>query len=384
MLKTTAAAAALVLAAAPTLAKPPTVLGPVFVIALENHNFTQPKAYRETQQIFGNPAAPFINSLLKPGTPAAKYVSYATRYLNVPPQNGRPMHPSEPNYVWSEAGVHGKLNDNDPYPDNIVDAPSLSAELQAAGLSWKSYQEDTDLLFADGQLTNTVAPMSQWTVPLVSFSGTSPTYVNPYNGDHQYQYVAKHNPQVFFTATNGGNNTTPSNPEALHYAPMEQLAVDLAADTVADYNWITPDEFNDMHSYLANGFTYHGVHYVGDPASIAEGDNFLSKVVPMIMASKAFQRGGVIVIWNDEAEGENGSVPGKFAMTEIVISKLAKGNASQVGVRYDHSSDLRTWQRLFHLTPAQGYDWLGDSSAATSLSALFQADAIPELSALVR
>lgn len=383
MLKTSLAAA-LILAGGPALAKPPTSLGPVFVIALENHNFTQPKGYQRVEQIFGNPAAPFINGLLKPGTAAAKYVSYATNYLNVPPQNGRPMHPSEPNYVWSEAGVHGKLNDNDPYPNNVVDAPSLTAELQAAGMSWKSYQEDTDLLFVHGQLTNTVAPISQWTVPLVSFSGSSPAHTNPYNGDHQYEYAAKHNPPVFFRKTNGGDNTTPSNPESLHYAPMQQLAVDLAADTVADYNWITPDALNDMHSYLNDGFTYHGVHYVRDPAAIAAGDNFLSQVVPMIMASKAFQRGGVIVIWDDEAEGDTGAIPGRFTITEIVISKLAKGNAFSTAIHYDHSSDLRTWQRLFHLTPTQGYRWLGDSSAATPLSALFQPDAVPELFTAIR
>lgn len=134
MLKLSAVAAAAVLMAAGADAQSGRV-GPVFVIAMENHNFTQPKAFGKLQQIFGNPAAPFINSLLSRGDPNAEYVSYATNYRNVPPQNGRPTHPSEPNYVWSEAGLHGPPNNNDPYPDNIVDAPSLSAELQAAGMT---------------------------------------------------------------------------------------------------------------------------------------------------------------------------------------------------------------------------------------------------------
>ncbi len=34
----------------------------VFVIAMENHNWTQPSSLTSPQQIFGNPAAPYINS----------------------------------------------------------------------------------------------------------------------------------------------------------------------------------------------------------------------------------------------------------------------------------------------------------------------------------
>lgn len=362
-----ATAAALIMAGGSHAAAP----GPVFVIALENHDFTQPSTYKATEQIFGNPAAPFINSLLKAGTSAAQDVSYATNYTNVPG-----VHPSEPNYVWSQAGLHGPLNDNDPYPNNIVHKPSLNALLQAAGMTWKSYQEDTDLVTVDGKLTNTVAPSSKWTVPLVSFSGSSPTYTNPYNGSNVYGYAAKHNPPVFFKATNGGDNIKPSNPEAKYYAPLQQLAVDLTNNTVADYNWITPDLDNDMHDTLPGGFTYNGIHYTGDAASIAQGDNFLSKVVPMIEASQAFQNGGIIVIWNDESEGGDS---GKYTLTEIVISKLTKGNAYHSAINYTHSSDLRTWQEIFGLSPTQGQAWLGGAASATSLSALFVAGSIPPL-----
>jgi hypothetical protein len=375
---TMAAAVAMLAAGAAQAGKSPDAVGPIFVIALENHNFIQPPAYTEQQQIFHNPAAPYINSLVKPGDPNAQYVSFATRYLNVVDGSGVSVHPSEPNYVWAEAGVHGPLNDNDPYPSNVVNAPSLSAELQAAGISWKSYQEDTDLVTKGGHLTNTVKPQDQWTVPLVSFSGTSSTYTNLYNGSHQYNYATKHNPMAFFTATNGGNDKTPSNPEAKYYAPLQQLAVDLAANTVAQYNWITPDEYNDMHSALNGGFTYQGVHYTGDQSAIAAGDNFLSQVVPMIEASQAFQNGGTIIIWDDENEGET-EEDGKFSAPEIVISKLAKGGATKVSVSYTHSSDLRTLQKLFGMTPDHGHPWLGASATSNTLAAMFQDGAFPAL-----
>src|SRR5712675_2301133 len=102
----------------------------VFVIAMENHNWTQP-ANQFTggiQQIFQNPAAPFINSLVGGNAFAvvngrtiniSEQTAYATNYHNVlatPSGNNPHIHPSEPNYLWAEAGTNfGVLNDNDPF-----------------------------------------------------------------------------------------------------------------------------------------------------------------------------------------------------------------------------------------------------------------------------
>jgi hypothetical protein len=355
----------------------------VFVIALENHNFTQPAGVTSPGQLFGNPAAPYLNSLITPGAANAAQVSYASAYHNVPPQTaGSPsgagnLHPSEPNYVWAEAGVAGPRNDADPYPSNVVNAPSLSATLAASGQSWRSYQEGIDLAKnSSGGLTNTVLSTSQYVVPLKSFSGKSTDYTNPYNGSHQYNYATKHDPQVFFTATNGGNDSTPANAQALNYAPLEQLSADLQTNSVARYNWITPDQYNDMHTALTGGFTYNGNTYTGDQAEIAQGDNFLSKIVPLIMASQAYQDNGAIVNWNDETEGETLATFNQFANPEIVISPLAKGNAYNSVISYDHSSDLRTMQEIFGISPGQGYGWLGGAASARDLSDLFQSGAI--------
>ena len=382
MLKTALLAAAAAIALAPA-AHAATGIGDVFYIAMENHNWTQPSTVTGINQILGNSAAPFINSLVTPGNPNSTYVSYASNYQNVPG-----IHPSEPNYVWMEAGKSGPLNDNQPYPSNIVAGPSLSALLQSSGSSWRSYQEDTDLLTTTGQninipgatgsLTNTVASNSAFTVPLTNFSGTSSSYTNAYNGSHQYNYAAKHDPQAFFTATNGGNNSTSSNPEAQFYAPLQQLQGDLINNTVARYNWITPDQFNDMHTALSTSFTYNGVTYAAgsDEEEIALGDNFLSQIIPEIMASQAFQNNGEIVIWNDETEGEgNPSQPG-FSSMEIVISPLAKGNAYTNNILYTHSNDLNTLQDIFGLrgTP------LGAAAGTYSMIDLYKPGAfsVPE------
>ncbi len=124
----------------------------VFYIAMENHNWTQPAAFSGLNQIFGNSAAPFINSLVTPGNPNSAMVSYASNYQNVPPTAGVPVHPSEPNYVWMEAGSDptSLRNDANPYPNNIVNSPNLSGVLQSHDITWKSYQEDTDLAKVNG------------------------------------------------------------------------------------------------------------------------------------------------------------------------------------------------------------------------------------------
>jgi hypothetical protein len=373
----------------------------VFVIALENHNWTQPTTLAGgIQQVYQNPNASFLNSLVN-GTASvyvdgqlvniSKQVAYAANYHNVlatPSGNNPHIHPSEPNYIWAEAGTNfGIANDADPYastPPNAQDATQhLSGLLQRAGHTWMSYQEDIDLASSNGSLINTPLPRSQWTVPLTSQSGTfaQSSNLNQYNASLQYNYAAKHNPMVFFADTNGGNDLSTSNPLARHYLPLQQLAFDLAGNNVAEYNWITPDQFNDQHSGLKNGIA--GV--TGDAGMIRAGDNAASQLVPMIMASRAYRDGGAIILWWDESEdtGEPNDNADDFNHTigEIVISPLAHENeggmpyASQVNMT--HSSDLRTMQEVFHVRANGKSPFLGDAQNVPDLSDLFQPGVIP-------
>src|SRR5215469_7357600 len=293
----------------------------VFVIAMENHNWTQPanQFSGPIQQIFQNPNAPFINSLVN-GTAVvtingaqvniSPQVAYAANYHNVlaTVSGTNPhIHPSEPNYLWAEAGFNFNIfNDSDPFflqaPANFVNSQEnqlhLVRLLTHAGRTWRSYQEDTDLTSTAAGLTNVPLPPAQWTVPISSFSGNFASGVNQFNGSTQFNYAAKHNPQVFFNDSNGGDDPSTTNPLSHNYAPLQQLFVDLANNSVADYNWITPDQFNDQHTSLKGGFM--GV--TGDAANILQGDNFLKMVIPQIMASRAYRDRGAIIIWWDESE----------------------------------------------------------------------------------
>jgi len=124
-------------------------------------------------------AGPVIN----PANGHSAQVSYATAYFNA----GKGVHPSEPNYVWAEAGTDfGIHTDAEPRSTNhnIFDAPHLTAQFNAAGISWKNYQEDVQLGLS----------------PTNNASGTNGP-VNPYYGTTQYNYAVKHNPMAFFSDT---------------------------------------------------------------------------------------------------------------------------------------------------------------------------------------
>jgi hypothetical protein len=331
-------------------------LGNIFVIAMENHNFTQPTNQASPQPIFGNPAAPFMNSLITPGHPNAAQVSFALNYFNA----GTGVHPSEPSYVWAEAGTDfGVHTDADPRAANgntfYNQSLHLTALLNAAGIPWKNYQEDIEL---------SVSPTNS------AIGTTGP--VNPYYGTGQYNYAVKHNPMAFFADTATQN-----------VYPLAQLFTDLTNNAVGRYNWITPNQYNDAHSTLNGGFTYNGTHYTGDSANIAQGDSFLAQVIPQIMASPAYQHNGAIIIWWDESEGGDGT---NRTIPEIVISPLAKGNAYASPVPVSHSSDIKTVEEIFGLpflnnpipaTETNNFGGYNHVATVNDLGDLFVAGAIP-------
>jgi hypothetical protein len=343
-------------------------VGDVFVIALENHDW-QNFASGNTSGAFvgnattgsgtndallNNPAAPFLNSLAAGtsdsfGVPHTS-VAYSTNYLNA----GSGEHPSEPNYVWAEAGTNFNtistgtatnttqgsivgntiLNDNDPTAANkniLTGVPHLTGQMNASGVSWQNFQEDYQIL-------NSTTPTGGSAT--VSKSGTSTTVTNPYYNNNQYNYAVKHNPMAFFSDTATQNVNT-----------FDQLRSDLMNNSgFGQYNWITPNQFNDMHSGLTGGFTYNGTAYSGDQAAVATGDNFLKTIVPQIMATSAYQNNGAIIIWDDESEqGDTTSQ----TIPEFVISNLAHPNVGGLpfasSVALDHSSDIKTMEELFQL-----------------------------------
>jgi hypothetical protein len=270
----------------------------VFIILMENHDWST---------IEGSPNCPYINTHLLPKG------SHARQYYNPPG-----LHPSEPNYLWLEAGSNfGILNDNPPSSNHLRSTNHLVTLLNNAGISWKAYEEN---------ITGTYPPLTD-----------------------AYPYAVRHNPFVFFddVATNIAYCTN-------HVRPYRELAGDLLNNTVARYNFITPNLTNDMHQL--------------DPSTPAItstrilGDQWLSREIPKLLASQAYNDDGAIFITWDE--GANDVSDGPIGM--IVLSPHAKGGGYTNSIHYTHSSTLRTMQNIFGVRP-----YLGDAARAIDLSDLF-------------
>ncbi len=283
------------------IAPTPTVVAgnkTVFLIMMENHNWSDIK---------NSPSAPYINHTLLP------MASYAEQYFN-PPGN----HPSEPNYLWLEAGTNfGISDDTNPAVNHQSTKQHLVTLLNNAHISWKSYQES---------ISGTVCPLTR-------------------NG----LYAPKHNPMVFFDDVTNNNNPNSAYCFA-HVRPYNELATDLQQNTQARYNFITPNLCDDMHDTCAP---------LND--AVKQGDTWLAQNIPAILNSQGYKNGGIVFITWDEGEGGDGPIG------MIVLSPDAKGGGYSNTIHYTHSSTLRTLEEIFGLTPL-----LGDAAHATDLRDLFK------------
>ena len=100
-------------------------------------------------------------------------------------------------------------------------------------------------------------------------------------------------------------------------------------------------------------------------------------IVPEIEASQAFQDNGVIVIWNDETEGD---VDRRLhrRLLQHRDRHLEAGCGQRLLGRYPLHPRVRprhAWQNVFGVWRPIGY--LGGAGGATDLSALFQPGVIP-------
>ena len=271
----------------------------VFIILMESIPWSSIK---------NSSSAPYINNVLLP------QASYCSQYFN---DHNNSAFNSLPTYLWLESGTNfGITDDNPPSMDHQSTTNHLVTQLKNRGIAWKTYQED---------ITGTVMPLVD--------SGS---------------YAVRHNPFVYFDDVTGTNNANYAYGIA-HIRPYTELSTDLASNTVARYNFITPNLCHDMHSSCTPLLD-----------QVRQGDTWLSTEIPQIMASSAFSNNGVIFITWDDA-GTNNTPIGLIA-----VSPLAKGNGCVSTTHYSHSMLLRTIQEMLQISPL-----LGDAVNATDLSDLF-------------
>lgn len=252
---------------------------------------------------------PYINNTLLP------MASHAERYYT--PLG---ISPSEPNYFWLEAGASfGIGDDKSPRVNHQKTTNHLVSQLTRAGISWKSYQEN----------------ISGKDCPVTS----------------KYPYAVWHNPFVYFDDVISDFSYCTN-----HIRPYKEIHADLKENRIARYNFITPNLTNIMHDAAP-----------GSRSTRRQGDKWLAKEIPGILASDAYQAGGVIFIVWDE-----GTSDGPIGL--IALSPFAKGQGYSNRKHYTHSSLLRTIEEIFGVEP-----FLRDAANAQDLSDLFRTVRFTEL-----
>jgi len=297
---------------APTGSEPITVI----VIPLEN---------KDDVDVYNNMTdAPYINGLM--GTTAA----WATMFKDELAQGV----PSEPHYVWMEAGTNvftdkTFTSDSDASMGNsTASTEHLSTQLDAAGVSWKAYQEDID----------------QGTCPISSSGLTSPKY-----------YAAKHDPFVFFRDVSGSPPSASNARCAEHHGTFTELQNDLMADKLPRYTFITPNLCHDMHGAITCSSG------ISNAANVKAGDTWLSTNLPPLIEYTHKHNAVIMLVWD---EGNAGGT-----MPFVMLGDHVKHGADPTV--YNHSSQLATVERML------GVPRLAKVADATDFGAMFEPGYLP-------
>jgi phosphatidylinositol-3-phosphatase len=327
----------------------------VYVIMMENH---------AQAQIIGDTAdAPNLNML------ATKY-GVATKYYGV-------THPSLPNYLAAISGDFQGIFDDCPagpgvtceveeFVPNSGDGTSsqlmtaqqaanaamiphwfsgrtIVDQLEEKGLTWAAYMGD---IIATGDTTNGA--------PVIATPDAGPEQLN--------LYAQKHNPFMYFQ----GIRTNANRMQKI--LPYTNFATDIAATTMPNYVWISPDQCADMHGINGDTAAFADAGFCTgtaagndmSPAVIQYGDAFVGNLVTKIMASPTWNEGSAIAIVFDEDDyvqttgccnsptGEDGGTLGGALVPAIVVSSL-NPHSTMSADPYNHYSLLGTLQHLWGL-----------------------------------
>jgi len=283
----------------------------VWVILMENHNWTGNNAGAAfgAPDLKGNLLAPYINGKLLDTS------AHAEQYFN-PPGN----HPSQPNYLWLEAGTNfGVLADTQPGQPQLNTHFHLVRLLEDAGISWTAYAEP------------------DFGSPVFDICPLDFTYLD-----------VEHLAFVYFNDVN--HRLNPKSAECIaHVRPYYQLATDLADHTSAQYNFITPNLCHDGHEGISPCDALESKN------NTLRSDTWLKQNVPLILESEEYKQGGALFIIWDEAEDSGAFSDGPVGM--FLLSPFAKGGGKTAysnSIHYDHSSTLKTLQEIFQVGPLLG------------------------------
>ncbi len=212
-------------------------------------------------------------------------------------------HPSQPNYVAAVTGLPFVTDDS----CQDIEATSVVDLLEAKGVTWKAYMEDL--------------PEDDKAVCISA----------------DKLYFRKHNPFVSL-------NNVRNNPERLaRIVNAKRLRDDLAAGSVPEFCWYTPNIQNDGHSPpdASPLQRWNGVEFLSQ---------WLQGFLEPLLANSGFMKGTLVVVNFDE------SLPhADNHVYAALLGEMVKPGTVEPD-RYDHYGLLRTIEENFELGTLQRND----------------------------
>jgi hypothetical protein len=255
----------------------PPPIGHVFVVVLENEEFESSFGGRSPSQYLR--ALPSQGVLL-PNYYGTSHYSLGNYLALISGQAPNPVTNADCE-VFEDFVITGTTPDGQAighgcvYPARIR---TITNQLEDAGFSWKAYMEDM------GNNPQRESPTCGHP-PIGAPDNTQTAEI----GD---QYAARHNPFVYFH----GIIHTPSC--ARNVVNLTQLAADLrTVETTPNFVFISPNLCHDGHDGTDGGRCVDG-----EPGGMIAAGQFMSQLVPQILASPAFQRDGLLIVTFDESE----------------------------------------------------------------------------------
>lgn len=265
---------------APTGGPPSTSITHVVVVWLENNEYSSVTAA----------SMPYLYGL-------GQTYGVATNYF-------ASHHPSLPNYLDFWSGSNQGVTDD---AIHNLSGASISNQMDAAGKSWRSYQQD---------------------YPSTGACSTAPTYSGPVDGwGVAGTYARKHNPAMSFTYVNGN---------AARCANIQNLA---KFNPLVNFAFVSPNLCNDAHD-----------------CSLATADTFLTAFLPQVFNSSDWAHTLLIVTFDEGSTGTNG---GGHIYTMVARPGLSHFSSATV---HNHYGMLRTIENIF------GLPCLANACSATPLS----------------
>jgi len=273
----------------------------IFVI-FENHSY---------EQIMGNSAAPYLNSLVRDSATALFTQSYAI------------THPSQPNYLMLFSGSDQGVT-NDDVPKNIpFTSPNVAAGLLQAGRTFAGYSED---------------------LPSIGFDGKSSA-----------DYARKHNPWV-----NWQGAETNGIPSTLNL-PLTSFPSNY--DLLPTVSFVIPNQAHDMHKGADPGRISKADAWLKDHldgyVQWAQSHNSLLIITFDEGHRNLINR--IFSFFRDKNEG--GGKESNHIFTLFVGEKVKHGNYDQ---RIDHYRVLSTIEEMY------GLPYAGSSAASLAISDVWE------------